>query len=91
MKDPPSRQPGLSRMYEQTSRARIKSAGLKGAAGKPGKPGSGAPAIGGKAGEGEPPVEDTRPWLVKNWMIALPLAFVVSCPVLGKTTACPRL
>lgn len=49
--------------------------GLKGAAGKSGRPGSGAPKDG-KAGDEKPPVEDNRHWLVKNWMIALPLAFV---------------
>lgn len=54
------------------------SAGSKGAGARSGQPASGGAAKGGKAGEGEPPVEDTRPWLVKNWMIALPLAFVVS-------------
>jgi hypothetical protein len=51
-------------------------AGSKGAGARSGQPASGGAAKGGKAGEGEPPVEDTRPWLVKNWMIALPLAFV---------------
>ena len=46
--------------------------------GKPGKAG-GQQGIGGKTsqGEKEAPVEDNRPWIMKNWMIALPIAFVV--------------
>ena len=43
-----------------------KTSGQKSAAGK------------GASGEKEAPVEDNRPWILKNWMIALPIAFVVS-------------
>lgn len=64
----------LSKCAGAHSEQRRNADGVKGAKAKPKKR-----VTGKDDGEGdkEAPEEDTRPWIVRNWMIAVPLGVVV--------------